>query len=55
MATSKCGWEFILNLRKFKVKIVTWNVNSIRARLPIVVNWVQNNQRMYFFARAQMC
>lgn len=26
------------------MKIVTWNVNSIRARLPIVVNWVQNNQ-----------
>ena len=24
------------------VKIVTWNVNSIKARLPIVLNWLQD-------------
>lgn len=25
------------------MKIVTWNVNSIKARLPIVVNWLRDN------------
>ncbi len=25
------------------MKIVTWNVNSIKARLPIVVNWLREN------------
>ena len=26
------------------MKIVTWNVNSIRVRLPIVINWLQQHQ-----------
>ncbi|AIL13397.1 exodeoxyribonuclease III [Candidatus Paracaedimonas acanthamoebae] len=25
------------------MKIVTWNVNSIKARLPIVINWLREN------------
>ena len=26
------------------MKIVTWNINGIRARLPIVLNWLKKNQ-----------
>jgi exodeoxyribonuclease III len=26
------------------MKIVSWNVNSIKARLPIVLDWIQKNQ-----------
>ncbi|KKB96389.1 Exodeoxyribonuclease III [Candidatus Arcanobacter lacustris] len=31
-------------LRAKKVKIATWNVNSINARIEIVVDWINNNQ-----------
>ena len=26
------------------IRIATWNVNSVRARLPLVITWLENNQ-----------
>ena len=30
--------------RKVTMKIATWNINSVRRRLPLVVDWLKANQ-----------
>ncbi len=31
-------------MAKTKMKLATWNINSIRRRLPLVLDWVSRNQ-----------
>ena len=42
MQQQHVGVVFLFPFKKFMTKIATWNVNSINARLPLLLRWLDD-------------